>query len=94
MPQWHWHGSGVPAGAEVLASSPLFPNQAFRLGSAWGFQFHPEVTADLMRYWQSLDSAPYGKPGAQTRAEQDARLALHDPQIDRWFTTFLTRFFA
>ena len=94
MPQWHWHGSAVPEGAEVLASSPLFPNQAFRLGSAWGFQFHPEVTPDLMRHWQGLEAAPWGKPGAQTRAEQDALMARHDADIDRWFNAFLARFFA
>ena len=43
----HWHGDTVvlPPGAELLASSDRYPNQAFRLGqSAWGIQFHVEIT--------------------------------------------------
>lgn len=42
----HWHRDtfDLPAGATLLASSPLYANQAFRVGSrAWGVQFHPEV---------------------------------------------------
>lgn len=92
MPQWHWHNATLPAGAELLASSPLFANQAYRLGSAWGFQFHAEVTAARFRHWQALPSAPWTAPGAQTRAEQDRLMATHDAAIDRWFNVFLGRF--
>ncbi|WP_370224055.1 glutamine amidotransferase-related protein [Pararhodobacter marinus] len=94
MPQWHWHGAALPEGAELLASSAMFPTQAFRLGSAIGFQFHPEVTADLMRHWQSLPEAPFGAPGAQTRAEQQALMDRHDAAIDAWFNNFLSGFLA
>lgn len=94
MPQWHGHGAALPTGADLLASSPLFANQAFRLGSAWGFQFHPEVTAERMRHWQRHEAAPWHAPGAQTRDEQDRLMALHDAAIEGWFTGFLDRFFA
>ena len=94
MPQWHWHYAELPEGAELLAHSDLFPTQAFRLGSAYGFQFHPEVTMDIMRHWQSLPEAPYGRAGAQTRAEQDRLLDASDAAIDRWFNAFLAEFFA
>lgn len=94
VPQWHGHGAGLPEGAELLASTPLFANQAFRLGSAWGFQFHPEVTAARMRYWQGHAAAPWQAPGVQTRAEQDRLMALSDAPVDRWFNAFLGRFFA
>lgn len=94
MPQWHWHYAKLPEGAELLGHSDLFPTQAFRLGSAVGFQFHPEVTIDIMRYWQSMSEAPYGRPGAQDRAEQDRHLAEQDAAIDRWFNAFLEDFFA
>lgn len=94
MPQWHGHGADLPHRAELLASSPLFPTQAFRLGSAVGLQFHPEVTAELMRHWQDLPSAPWDRPGAQARAEQDRLMAAHDAQIDRWFNSFLAGFFG
>jgi GMP synthase-like glutamine amidotransferase len=42
----HWHGDTyrLPAGAVRLASSELYPEQAFRVGArAWGLQFHLEV---------------------------------------------------
>src|SRR5581483_9151050 len=42
--QWHHYTYGVPAGAEELATSSVC-TQAFRLGdTAWGIQFHAEVT--------------------------------------------------
>lgn len=43
--QSHWHGLDLPSGATHLASSDLFPNQAFRFGeNVYGIQFHAEVT--------------------------------------------------
>ncbi|MCC7078443.1 MAG: type 1 glutamine amidotransferase [Acidimicrobiia bacterium] len=47
LPVLHWHGETftLPEGAVLLASSGLYPNQAFRLGeNAWGLQFHVEIT--------------------------------------------------
>jgi GMP synthase (glutamine-hydrolysing) len=39
----------LPAGARLLASSGLDPNQAFRLGArAWGIQFHPEFNVEIV----------------------------------------------
>src|SRR4029078_13682503 len=34
-----------------LASSAMYPYQAFRVGSAWGVQFHPEAGAATLRSW-------------------------------------------
>jgi GMP synthase (glutamine-hydrolysing) len=42
--QWHSYRSPLPSGAVALARSPV-ALQAFRIGrSAWGIQFHAEVT--------------------------------------------------
>ncbi|MDD2733357.1 MAG: type 1 glutamine amidotransferase [Desulfuromonadaceae bacterium] len=50
--QWHHDSFDIPAGAVLLASSAACPHQAFRAGnSAWGFQFHPEVTESIIRDW-------------------------------------------
>ena len=56
--QWHWEEiSHLPAGAVALASSPAYPNQAFRLGpAAWGVQGHPEVTSEIAAAWAREDS--------------------------------------
>jgi len=50
--QWHHDSFDIPEGGILLASSPACPNQAFRVGdSAWGLQFHPEVTEEIIRDW-------------------------------------------
>nr|BAL56293.1 glutamine amidotransferase [uncultured delta proteobacterium] len=38
-----------PPGAKVLAVSQRDDCQAFQYGTGWGVQFHPEITADIMR---------------------------------------------
>jgi GMP synthase (glutamine-hydrolysing) len=50
----HWHGDtfDLPPGATLLASSALYRHQAFRFGDrVYGFQFHMEVTKDIIRQW-------------------------------------------
>ncbi|MEE2731702.1 MAG: glutamine amidotransferase [Pseudomonadota bacterium] len=40
----------LPPDATLLASNSYEPHQAYRVGErAWGVQFHPEFTADIMR---------------------------------------------
>ncbi|RYV51261.1 type 1 glutamine amidotransferase [Pengzhenrongella frigida] len=41
----------LPRGAVWLGSSAMYPYQAFRLGRAWGVQFHPEAGAATFRGW-------------------------------------------
>lgn len=97
-PRWfsqaHFHMFGIPDGAERLASSDLFPNQAFRYGKkVYGLQYHPEVTIEGFRRWQEEPWSPFGKPGAQTRQEQDQLMAVHDRDQADWFYNFLDRLF-
>ncbi len=50
--QWHGDTFALPAGAELLASSPLCPHQAFRFGdNVYALQFHLEVTASMVSEW-------------------------------------------
>jgi len=48
-----WHGlqMNLPDGAAHLVDGTDAPVQAFRVGSAWGTQFHLEADADLLRGW-------------------------------------------
>ncbi|MEM7212530.1 MAG: glutamine amidotransferase [Pseudomonadota bacterium] len=94
--QAHFHGFEIPAGAERLASSDLFPNQAMRAGpNAYAFQFHAEVTPTGMLRWQNANEwNAFGKPGAQTREEQNALQPVHDPVMGDWFNEFLDGLFA
>jgi len=50
--QWHHDSFNIPVGGVLLATSAACRNQAFRVGdSAWGVQFHPEVTETIIREW-------------------------------------------
>ncbi len=49
--QWHNDSFTIPLGALHLAASSACPGQAFRLGNAWGVQFHPEVDGAIVATW-------------------------------------------
>lgn len=62
--------SALPPGAVLLGSSSMYPHQAFRLGSsAWGVQFHPEVSLATLRLWAEE------APDVDTAAVVDAFVA-------------------
>jgi GMP synthase-like glutamine amidotransferase len=51
---FHWHGEtfNIPRGAEKLAESDLYPEQAFRYGNrAYALQFHIEVQKKMIYDW-------------------------------------------
>jgi GMP synthase-like glutamine amidotransferase len=52
--QWHSDTFDLPAGAVRLASSPSYPNQAFRFANAYGVQFHLEVSNEMAREWAAV----------------------------------------
>lgn len=53
--QWHGDTFDLPDGAVALASSPAYPNQAFRWGQqAYGVQFHLEVSVQMAREWAGV----------------------------------------
>lgn len=53
--QWHGDTFDLPEGATLLASSPAYPNQAFRVGErAYGVQFHMEVSPAMAREWAEV----------------------------------------
>jgi GMP synthase (glutamine-hydrolysing) len=68
--QWHFYNYGVPAGAVELARSPVC-TQAFRLGSAWGIQFHAEVTGAQVARWLAEDDAAGKEVEALARATEE-----------------------
>jgi len=54
--QWHHDSFDLPDRAVLLAESAACPHQAFRVGNnAWGLQFHPEVTEEIIRSWCCWD---------------------------------------
>lgn len=59
----------LPANALRLAENAFEINHAFRLGeNAWGVQFHPEFSADVMRAYVSEQSGALLKQGHDVEA--------------------------
>ena len=61
----------LPEGAVELARTARYGNQAFRLGSSWGVQFHPEATPELIEDW-SRRSPRRAEVVAEVTAARDA----------------------
>jgi GMP synthase (glutamine-hydrolysing) len=53
--QWHGDTFDLPDGAVLLASSPAYVNQAYRVGPvAYAVQFHVEVTEAMGEEWATV----------------------------------------
>ena len=66
----HWHGDtfDLPGNAHHLATSALYPNQAFAIGNhALGLQFHPEVTKRGLERWYVGHACELGGAGLSVK---------------------------
>lgn len=71
---FHWHGEtfDIPDGAVKLASSELYPNQAFRYGpNAYAFQFHIEVKKAMIYEWLKNEAVDFEKIRDETEKLYD-----------------------
>jgi GMP synthase (glutamine-hydrolysing) len=71
---FHWHNEtfSLPAGAVPLLQGTIIKNQAFRLGSALGVQYHPEVTEEIILCWAG-ELRPFER-GEMLRTSEKYRL--------------------
>ena len=87
---FHWHGEtfDLPPRAVRLAGSDACRNQAFRLGTAYGLQFHLEVTPEMIAGWCQEDAnagdvRELGQPIDPT-AHSDLLAELAEVVFGRW----------
>lgn len=79
-PVLHWHGDqfAIPDGAERLASTPGYPNQAFVYGpdqQVLALQFHPEADHERIEQWligHSGELAAHGLDPREIRRDAQA----------------------
>lgn len=74
----------LPPGAELLASAPLYENQAFRFNRCvYGVQFHIETTPAVVESWAADEPgmAEFARPGS---LEHDALLTVHTDIEETW----------
>lgn len=82
---WHDDSFSLPPGAVHLAGSARCPVQAFRLGNAWGVQFHPEVDSAIVAGWCADDPQ---------RAALTAAFAGHAASLRAQAALFFANFLA
>ncbi len=86
---FHWHGEtfDLPAGAERIAMSALYPNQAFRYGKdAYAFQFHIEVKKETIFEWLKNEPVDMEK----VRRETDANYGEYYARALNFYEGFFT----
>ena len=71
--QWHREGFDLPAGGELLAEGDAFSVQAFRSGTGYALQFHPEVTHAMMYRWLVRGAHRMELPGHQAASRAHRR---------------------
>ncbi|MDX3195469.1 type 1 glutamine amidotransferase [Streptomyces sp. MN03-5084-2B] len=74
----------LPPGAELLASSPRYAHQAYRLGRcAYGVQFHIETTPAVVESWaaECPEEAEFARPGA---LEHEKLVTVHADIEETW----------
>ncbi|MGD0153823.1 MAG: type 1 glutamine amidotransferase [Thermacetogeniaceae bacterium] len=77
FPVYQWHGDtfALPKGSYQLARGEACANQAFVYGAstsggyAWGLQFHPEVTPEMVEQWASFYAGELAEFGGAGLAE-------------------------
>lgn len=87
--QWHGDTYELPKDAKVLAYSDLYP-QAFRIGSAYGVQFHLEVDRQMVQSWvkeydPEVRAEKLDREGIAPKAGEAERLAERCHKVYRNF---------
>lgn len=95
--QWHSYGFELPHGAQRLASTAGWPNQAFRYGeNAYGLQFHMEMDTALVHrwlanpgYWPDLAEVGLDPQAQPIRDDTERHIATMQRTADQVFGGFL-----
>jgi len=93
--EWHREGFDLPRDATLLAEGDCFPHQAFQYGkSAFGFQFHSELTHHMMCRWTIRGAARLEMPNAKPRHQHFDDRLVHDPKTLLWLNEFIDLWLA
>lgn len=95
---FHWHADtfDLPDGATRLASSTVYQNQAFRIDSAVGLQFHLEVNKEMVNLWldkteDKLKNIPGINP-QKIRDEVDEKISTVQNNMRLFYNNFKSEF--
>jgi len=84
----------LPTGATLLASSVMYPHQAYRVGQhVYGIQFHVETDDAIVRQWAESDSVCVAASGLDVDTICARAAAVHPDMAEVW-APFAGRFAA
>ncbi len=84
--QWHGDTFDLPTGAARLASSEIYPNQAFRYGERmYGLQFHIEATPRIVTGWLEKEN---GIPLSTIASDSDRIYPRYRVRADGFYSRF------
>lgn len=90
--QWHSQGFTLPTGSELLASSDVYPNQAFAVGKVWGLQFHAEVTPELADEYARVYAEELALVSGLTRTKLKEQAIAHGRMVALYGRQIIRRF--
>jgi GMP synthase-like glutamine amidotransferase len=93
--QWHWDAVvDLPPGALLLAASPRYQHQAFRVGArSYGIQFHIETPPEMVQGWAAADAAGVEEAGLDPELVAEKAVAAL-PEVEEVWRPFAARFAA
>jgi GMP synthase (glutamine-hydrolysing) len=82
----------LPVGAILLASSPHYAHQAFRVGRrVYGLQFHIETTPEIVEEWAGRDEVGVAATPFDAATVAERAAAVH-PDLEEVWAPFAARF--
>jgi GMP synthase (glutamine-hydrolysing) len=88
--QWHREGFNLPGGSQAAGAREIFENQAFSVdNTAFGLQFHSELTYAMACRWTVRGADRFNLPMAQPRAKHMEGWFRYDPPVRAWLWDFL-----
>jgi GMP synthase-like glutamine amidotransferase len=95
---FHWHGDtfDLPKNAIRLAHSKNYQNQAIKIGSAVGIQFHLEVDEPTIKLWleksgEELSNVPYIHPDA-IKQQIPQKIGIVRNNLEAFYKNFKSEF--
>jgi len=91
---FHWHEEtfALPDGAMRLASSNSYPNQAFKIGTAVGLQFHIEVDDTMINLWLDKTKTLPANVKEKIRNDFEKNIPILKQNLNHFYRNFKREF--
>ena len=93
---FHWHEETfvLPHGAMRLARSNSYPNQAFKIGTAVGLQFHIEVDDTMINLWLDKTKTLPANVKEKIRNDFEKNIPILKQNLNLFYRNFKREFLS